>query len=137
MPHEPGHVWTKQNTDDDTRQEFLEFRGLELWTGPGLQRDVSGSEHAAEIVFWGLMDEPTWGARLPDGECTVLFEAFRILTGLLPCGCVTAADRSGRALRRWEERLVVGDARRRTSWMPVPTAATIVVTEPETGTTRR
>jgi hypothetical protein len=82
--HELGHVWTQQNLDDAARERFLEFRGLEQWTGPGLERDASGSEHAAEIISWGLMDEPTWGARLPDSECAVLAEAFRLLTGVTP-----------------------------------------------------
>jgi hypothetical protein len=82
--HELGHVWTKQNVDDATRQQFMEFRGLTVWSGADIQRDLSASEHAAEVLSWGLMDESTWGARLPDSDCAVLAEGFEILTGLPP-----------------------------------------------------
>ncbi len=82
--HELGHVWTTQYVDDGTRAAFLETRGLEEWSGPGLARDVSGTEHAAEIIAWGLLVEETWQARLPDNECADLVAAFRVLTGQSP-----------------------------------------------------
>ena len=91
MLHELGHVWTNENSDETDRQRFLEFRELEVWTAPGADRDLLGTEHAAEILSWGLMDEETWGARLPDSECEALAAAFEVLTGLPPLrDCDTA-----------------------------------------------
>jgi hypothetical protein len=88
MLHELGHVWTIQNLDDEDRQRFLEFRGLTVWWDATSGRDLLGTEHAAEILSWGLMDEETWGTRLPDADCVVLTEAFELLTGLPPLrGC--------------------------------------------------
>ncbi len=82
--HELGHVWTVQNLDDATRSAFVDFRGLEVWSAPGVNRDDLGTEHAAEILAWALLEDDTWPARLPDNECSRLAGAFRVLTGVDP-----------------------------------------------------
>jgi hypothetical protein len=82
--HELGHVWTVQHADETTRAEFLELRGLEDWNGPDLAWDERGTEHAAEILAWGLLDEPYLSARLPDDQCAELADAFEVLTGVPP-----------------------------------------------------
>jgi hypothetical protein len=82
--HELGHVWTVQNTDETTRAAFLETRGLEAWSGPGVSRDEQGTEHAAEILSWALMEADSWPARLPDSECAELAAAYEVLTGRPP-----------------------------------------------------
>lgn len=87
--HELGHVWTSQNLNDTTQSRFLNERGLDEWRGQGLTRDESGTEHAAEILAWGLLDADAWDARLPDNSCAELTAAFRVLTGVDPlrsCG---------------------------------------------------
>jgi hypothetical protein len=82
--HELGHVWTAQYVDDAIRAAFLEIRGLEVWSAPGVSRDELGTEHAAEILAWGLLESDTWPARLPNNECDDLAAAYRVLTGRDP-----------------------------------------------------
>ena len=82
--HELGHVWTVQYADAEARDAFLAARGLEVWSGEGVDRDHLGTEHAAEILAWALLDEPTWAARLPDNDCEDLAAGFRALTGVEP-----------------------------------------------------
>jgi hypothetical protein len=82
--HELGHVWTVEHLDETARESFLGERGLTVWSEPGVDRDQLGTEHAAEILAWGLMDEGTWAARLPNGDCDVLRAAFIVLTGVEP-----------------------------------------------------
>jgi hypothetical protein len=86
--HELGHVWTVQYLDDATRAAFLEVRELEAWSAPGVSRDELGTEHAAEILAWALLESDTWPARLPDNDCEDLAAGYRILTGMdPPRGC--------------------------------------------------
>jgi hypothetical protein len=84
MLHELGHVWTIQQVDEATRTAFLDLRGLETWSGTGVIRDYLGTEHAAEILAWGLLEVDSVPARLPDNECADLAAAFEILTGVAP-----------------------------------------------------
>lgn len=82
--HELGHVWTAQFLPEEGRQEFLLDRGVEAWRDPEGTWADQGSEHAAEILAWALMDEPVDVVRLPDAGCDRLAEGFRILTGREP-----------------------------------------------------
>lgn len=53
--HELGHVWSDLYLDDAERAEWLLRRGLDSWSdGPWAQR---GSEHAADIIAFGLSTE--------------------------------------------------------------------------------
>ena len=79
--HELGHLWTVGHTDDTMRQAFLDHLGLPAWTG--VEWGSSGSEAAAEILVWGLMDEPV-DVRVPGTSCADRYTAFEILTGTAP-----------------------------------------------------
>lgn len=84
MLHELGHVWSNQNLDDASRDAFAASRGLESWRdAEGEWRDQA-SEHAAEVLAWGLMDRAVPMSRLPDASCDRLAAAFRLLTGVEP-----------------------------------------------------
>ena len=86
--HELGHVWTIQHVAAATRAAFLEVRGLQVWSDPGIDRDDLGTEHAAEILAWALLEEDNWPARLPGNDCGELAAGFRVLTGHdPPRGC--------------------------------------------------
>lgn len=76
--HELGHVWNALVATEATRQEFLDVRGLEEWRADVWQD--SGSEQAAEIIMWGLLDQNV-KPRIPDAECPALHTAFEMLTG--------------------------------------------------------
>lgn len=76
--HELGHLWTVGHTDDSTRAAFMEVRGVPSWSAPVWED--SGSEHAAEIIMWALIDaaiEP----RLPNRTPAELSKAYTTLTG--------------------------------------------------------
>lgn len=82
--HELGHVWASQHVDIATQAAFLAERGLEVWADQGVPWYERGFEHAAEVVAWGLLDEPFTLARIGSPSCDELRAAFRILTGSDP-----------------------------------------------------
>ena len=77
--HELGHLWTLAHVDATSRRAFLDSLGLEAWSG--VDWESSGSEQAAEILMWGIIDtriEP----RVPNTTCDDRIDAFGILTGI-------------------------------------------------------
>lgn len=84
MLHELGHVWSNQHLDEARRDAFADSRGLDGWRDPDGEWRDQGSEHAAEIIAWGLMDRPVPMTRLPDASCARLAAGFRMLTGRDP-----------------------------------------------------
>lgn len=79
--HELAHLWTIANTDEATRTAFMDHLGLEAWTG--VEWGAGGSEMAAEILMWGLMDEQV-SVRVPGATCNDRMVAFAVLTGTPP-----------------------------------------------------
>lgn len=81
--HELGHVWSALYLDDDLRSEWLDRRGLRSWRDA---EDVmqGGTEHAAEIIAFGLYD--TWHTpRSIDGnDVDTLLDDFEWLFGMAP-----------------------------------------------------
>ncbi len=77
--HELGHLWTERHVDAATRQAFMRMRGVTAWRD-GTHWECSGSEHAAEVMMWGLLDETL----LTDIACESWRDAFRVLTGTTP-----------------------------------------------------
>lgn len=55
--HELAHAWAHHNLADHTRQAFLDQSGL-VWNDPDVEWDERGTEVAANIVAWGLYDNP-------------------------------------------------------------------------------
>lgn len=80
--HELAHVWAHASLEPDIRQAFMRQRGLDAWAnGPWVER---GSEHAAEIIAWGLMDRELVMLTLPDHDPANLATGYRLLTGYAP-----------------------------------------------------
>jgi hypothetical protein len=50
----------------------------------GLNWEERGFEHAAEILMWGLSEEPFNMGAIPDADADSLAEAYRLLTGSDP-----------------------------------------------------
>jgi hypothetical protein len=92
--HELAHAWAETRMTGDDRAALLRLRRLDAWTDPRLPRHDWGAEHAAEIVSWGLMDEPVPIIRIRDAEPAALSIAFELLVGRPPLwadvGTVTA-----------------------------------------------
>lgn len=82
--HELAHVWNFAHVSEYRKEAFVTERGLEAWIGDGIDWDRRGSEHAAEILMWGLMDEAVPMLRLEQRSCADLAVGYRILTGRAP-----------------------------------------------------
>lgn len=89
--HELAHAWIDQHLGGTEQQAFLDYMGLKDWYRADLPWDRRGVEQAAQVIAWGLMDEPIAPARLGDRSCAELAEAFQVLTGVTPqIGCVVS-----------------------------------------------
>ncbi len=82
--HELAHVWESRTLDDTERAAFLELRELETWNDSSSSWSQRGAEHAAEILTWGLLDEPFRYVLIPDHGCDAFAEGYELLTGLQP-----------------------------------------------------
>jgi hypothetical protein len=81
--HELAHAWTDHNVTTDLRDAFLESRGLEHWRDPA-PWELRGSEHAAEIIAWGLMDRELLVYTITPNDTESLTAGFVLLTGQTP-----------------------------------------------------
>jgi len=87
--HELAHAWDAASLTDGVRRRFMAMRGLTTWQGPITEWRSLGSEQAAEIIAWGLMDE---GLGPLTDRLTTIFRmhsddlpvAFQLLTGRAP-----------------------------------------------------
>ncbi|HET6952220.1 MAG TPA: nuclear transport factor 2 family protein [Acidimicrobiales bacterium] len=79
--HELAHAWMYRQVDEATQQAFMDHMGLEAWSSAEVGWYDRGVEQAAQVLAWGLMDEPIPTTRLGDLPCEQLVEAFRLLTG--------------------------------------------------------
>ena len=80
--HELAHAWEHRNITDETRDVFLELRGLDAWRdGEWHER---GAEHAAEILVWGVIDREVLPVRVQPYGCEDLLEGYVTLTGSAP-----------------------------------------------------
>jgi len=79
LTHELAHAWLASTLDDERQTEFVEFQGLEAWSGSDLEWDERGVEHAAFVMQQNLMtakpapQSRTWQQRIA---------GFELLTGL-------------------------------------------------------
>ena len=80
--HELGHVWSALYLDDAGRRAWVELRGLDSWSDAPY--DERGTEHAANIIAFGLTDRfHAPGSNLPNDKDS-LVEAFTWLFGVTP-----------------------------------------------------
>jgi hypothetical protein len=82
--HELAHAWSHEHLTKSQRLAFLDLRGLKSWNGPGADWYHRGSEHAAELVKWGLNILCTPQNMLEGEEHASLETAFESLTGVEP-----------------------------------------------------
>jgi hypothetical protein len=87
LMHELAHAWAAEHLSDSGREEFLDARGLSAWNGPGVAWAERGTEHAAEIIAWGVSSGPCWllpRAEIGDRDPVNLTIQLKILTGIAP-----------------------------------------------------
>ena len=82
--HELAHAWAHQTLDSETRSRFLDLRGLHTWQDDSVSWEKQGTEHAAEVIAWGLMDEELFLTSISGTESFQLADAFVLLTGRHP-----------------------------------------------------
>ncbi len=81
MLHELAHAWANVSLTEEKMKAFADYRGLEAWNDKNLAWEDRGTEHAAEIIAWALLDEPNhvrWVEQEPDGSSKVEYRLLRI-----------------------------------------------------------
>ncbi|MET0910901.1 MAG: hypothetical protein ABWZ99_15655 [Ilumatobacteraceae bacterium] len=83
--HETAHAWLDHTLTDQRKAAFQRLRGWTYW------RDYdraawheNGTEQAAEIMVWGLIDRPLAMIRINQHSCDELDAGYRTLTGQAP-----------------------------------------------------
>ena len=80
--HELGHVWSDLYLDDTERSQWLTTRGLTSWSdGPWGER---GTEHAADIIAFGLNDTMHMPTGIGDTDYQSIVDSFEWLLGIPP-----------------------------------------------------
>lgn len=94
--HELAHAWAEENLTDADQAGFLARRGLPTWDEHDHSWELRGTEHAAEILSWGLAVESKlvrWVEdggiayrllTIPDSSPDRLIAEYRLLTGSEP-----------------------------------------------------
>jgi hypothetical protein len=82
--HELAHEWTDHALSGDRQQAFMTQRGVARWNDHDDDWLDRGTEHAAEIMVWALLDREAGFLNLYDASCSSMTEGFRTLTGTNP-----------------------------------------------------
>jgi hypothetical protein len=83
--HEMAHAWIEREVGDDAREQFRQLRGWTHWRDhAAVAWHENGSEQAAEILAWGLLDRPMQVVRIHEASCEDLVVGYRTLTGVEP-----------------------------------------------------
>ncbi len=82
--HEIGHSWAAHNLTDYERQAFVELQGLDAWHDKDISWNDRGTEHAAEIIAWGLGETSRLPRWIPNNDLDSLTTAYQQLTGTDP-----------------------------------------------------
>lgn len=93
--HEFAHAWVGENLTDVDREGFLTLRGLGTWRNADTDWKLRGTEHAAEIMFWGLSEQCRTPGRIGNDNHGTLTAAFEFLTGTEP---LCQIDRNGSSI---------------------------------------
>lgn len=83
--HELAHVWEAHNVAATDHEPFMAMRtGVESWVGADIAWVRQGREHAANVIAWGVLDEPRPVLRTYPNDPDSLRAAFEFLTGTEP-----------------------------------------------------
>jgi hypothetical protein len=91
--HELAHAWKFENLTEEETTAFTHRRGLKTWNAHE-QWWQMGREQAAEIMAWGLVDEPLEIYWLQLEPCDDLAADFEALTGRQPLNDFTESCRA-------------------------------------------
>ena len=83
--HELGHVWVGQNVAAADHVAFMQMRDdVRVWAGTEVPWSQRASEHAANVIAWGLLENPYPVSRTYPNDRESLLEAFEFLTDREP-----------------------------------------------------
>ena len=83
--HETAHAWIDHNLTDERKAAFQQLRGWTYWRDyDAAAWHENGTEQAAEIMVWGLIDRPLEMVRINQNSCEELDAGYRTLTGQAP-----------------------------------------------------
>jgi hypothetical protein len=83
--HETAHAWIDHHLTDERKAAFKELRGWTHWRDyDAAPWHENGTEQAAEIMVWGLIDRPLKMVRINGNSCDELDAGYRTLTGRPP-----------------------------------------------------
>ena len=83
--HETAHAFIDHTLTDERKAAFQELRGWTFWRNyEEAGWHENGTEQAAEIMVWGLIDRPLNMIRITQNSCDELDAGYRTLTGEAP-----------------------------------------------------
>jgi hypothetical protein len=83
--HETAHAWIEHQLTPERKAAFRELRGWEHWRDyDAAAWHNNGTEQAAEIMVWGLIDRPLRMVRINQAGCGDLEAGYVTLTGQGP-----------------------------------------------------
>ncbi len=82
--HELAHAWMLDYLSPETRSRLLQFKGLDTWDDEEAAWPDRGVEYSAEVIAWGLLDDPAPMARIGRPPCEELMTSFVLLTDAEP-----------------------------------------------------
>ena len=83
--HEAAHAWIDHHLTAERKAAFKELRGWTYWRDyDAAAWHENGTEQAAEIMVWGLIDRPLKMIRINGNTCDELDAGYRTLTGRSP-----------------------------------------------------
>ena len=83
--HETAHAWVDRTLTEDRKATFQRLRGWTHWRNyDAVAWHENGTEQAAEIIVWGLIDRPLAMIRIDQNSCEELDAGYRVLTGEAP-----------------------------------------------------
>lgn len=82
LVHELAHVWAHETLTDPLRDAFVEFVGAASWNDAGTEWGDRGTELAAELITWALLDPPVLFADTDRLACGRWEAAYQLLTAM-------------------------------------------------------
>jgi hypothetical protein len=83
--HEIAHIWLVNTLEPDRRVQFIEMRhDVASWVGDDVAWHERGVEHAANVIAWGLLEDPYPVSDTYPNDVASMIEAFVFLTDVAP-----------------------------------------------------
>lgn len=96
LVHELAHAWVDGNVDDRTKLAYLLFTGLDSWRDRDEEWTERGTEHAAELITWAVLDPEVSWIDFATESCHRWPIAYSLLTGEASTEALEkACDRGG------------------------------------------